>query len=197
MNKSESIVKLAAALVKAQAEMGTAKKDSNNPFFKSKYADLNAIREAVLPALNGQNITVLQPTTTIEGRNYVETILLHESGEWISGYTEIKEVRNNNPQDNGSGTTYARRFGLQSMTNCGAEDDDGEASAKVLRHQPAKTEPAKAATPPTQTVQTQEPAKTTSSFRKKDNVPKVEIPVVNGNGKVPEATTVTGDSGWT
>lgn len=68
MNKSESIAKIAGALVKAQSEMGNAVKDSKNPFFKSSYADLNSIREASLPVLNKHGISVLQPTTVIEGR---------------------------------------------------------------------------------------------------------------------------------
>jgi hypothetical protein len=80
MNRSESIVKIASALVKAQATMGNAVKDSKNPFFKSNYADLNAVREACLPALNANGVSVLQPTVSIDGRSFVETVLLHESG---------------------------------------------------------------------------------------------------------------------
>jgi hypothetical protein len=126
MNRSESIVKIASALVKAQAAMGNAVKDSKNPFFKSKYADLNAVREAVLPVMNANNISVLQPTVHIDGKSFVETILLHESGEFISSLTEIIVGKANDAQQQGSGISYARRYGLQSLANIGADDDDAE-----------------------------------------------------------------------
>lgn len=126
MNKSESIVKIASALVKAQAAMGNAVKDAKNPFFKSSYADLNAVREACLPALNANGVSVLQPTVHAEGKAYVETVLLHESGEFISSLTEILCAKQNDPQAHGSGISYARRYGLQSLVNLGSADDDGE-----------------------------------------------------------------------
>lgn len=128
MNKSESIVKIASALLKSQREMGNATKESKNPFFKSSYASLNAVREAVTPALNANGITVLQPTVELNGKSYVETLLLHESGEWISGLTEVVAAKINDPQAAGSGISYSRRYGLQSLLSIGAEDDDGEAA---------------------------------------------------------------------
>lgn len=128
MNKSESITKIAAALVKAQAAMGNAVKDSKNPFFNSSYADLNAVREACLPALNANGVSVLQPTVHVEGKPFVETVLLHESGEFISSLTEVICAKANDPQAHGSGVSYARRYGLQSMVNLGSADDDGESA---------------------------------------------------------------------
>jgi hypothetical protein len=136
METSQTIAKISAALVKAQAEMGNAKKESTNPFFKSKYADLNAIREAVLPVLNKHGIAVIQPTIVGENsnyRNYVKTILLHESGEYISGLTEIVCSRPNDAQAQGSGLTYARRYGLQSIVNVGADDDDGNSASQPVK----------------------------------------------------------------
>jgi len=127
MNSSLTVTKLAVALLKAQKEMGDVSKTARNPFFKSSYADLNSIREVVTPALNAQGISILQPTITLGEKNFVETILLHESGEFISGITEIKNV-DGKPQTEGSGISYARRYGLQSMLNVGAVDDDGEAA---------------------------------------------------------------------
>lgn len=126
---SDSLVKIAPAIVKAQLKMGNAVKDSNNPFFKSKYADLNAVREAVLPAFNEYGISVLQPTVFHEGKKFVQTILIHESGEYFSGLTEILSAKELNAQEQGSGISYARRYGLQSLANVGAEDDDGNAAA--------------------------------------------------------------------
>ena len=130
MNKSESIKTIAPALLKAQEEMGDAKKGATNPFFKSKYADLNSVREAVIPALNSNGISILQPTTTIEGRPFVETILLHESGEWISSLTEIICNKQNDAQSHGSGLSYARRYAISSIMNIGASDDDGQDAVK-------------------------------------------------------------------
>lgn len=126
MNRSESISKIAAALLKAQSSMGNAAKGASNPYFKSSYADLNAIREVVTPALNANGITVLQPTTSSEGKSYVETLLLHESGEYLSSLTEITVAKANDPQAAGSAISYARRYGLQSFLSVGAVDDDGE-----------------------------------------------------------------------
>jgi hypothetical protein len=130
MNKSETINKVAAALVKAQSEMSNAKKGATNPFFKSKYADLNSIREAALPVLNAHGITIIQPTCVLDGVNYVETILLHESGEYISSLTQIVVDKVNDAQKHGSGLSYARRYALQSIVCLGAEDDDANAAVK-------------------------------------------------------------------
>ena len=128
MNRSESISKFAAAFVKAQSAMGNAVKGSANPFFKSKFADLNAIREACTPVLNENGISVMQPTTVVDGKHYIETILLHESGEYLSGLYEIVVAKANDPQSLGAAISYARRYGLQSMVSLGAEDDDAESA---------------------------------------------------------------------
>lgn len=128
MNKSETIGKIAAALVKAQSEMGNATKGATNPFFKSKFADLNSVREACIPVLNAQGVSVLQPTSVIEGKLYVETLLLHESGEFISGLYEVVVAKQNDPQALGAAISYSRRYGLQSMVNIGAADDDAESA---------------------------------------------------------------------
>ena len=121
---------ISESLLKAQREMGTAIKDSSNPFFKSKYADLNSIREACMPALNKYGIVVLQPTVHIDGKNFVQTLLLHESGERIDCLTEIIYSKANDAQSQGSGITYARRYGLQSLVNVGADDDDGNKASE-------------------------------------------------------------------
>jgi hypothetical protein len=120
-----------AALLKAQKEMGNAVKDSNNPFFKSKYADLNSVREACMPLLNENGIVVIQPMVTIDGFEYVKTVLMHESGETIESFTKILCKAQNDPQAYGSGVTYARRYGLQSLVSIGADDDDGNHASKA------------------------------------------------------------------
>ncbi len=128
MQSSSSIAKIAPELVKAQSEMGNAKKDATNPFFKKNYADINSVREAIMPALNAHGICVIQPTTVIDGITYIETILLHSSGEFISSLTPVVVDKVNDAQRHGSGISYARRYALQSIANIGAEDDDGNAA---------------------------------------------------------------------
>ena len=117
---------IATALLKAQSEMSNPKKGATNPFFKSKYADLNAIREAVIPTLNENGISVLQPIVHVNGKNFVKTILLHESGEMLESLTEIVYNKANDAQAQGSGISYARRYSLQSFVCVGADDDDGQ-----------------------------------------------------------------------
>ena len=154
MNRSDTIVKIATSLVKAQSEMGNATKGSANPFFKSRYADLNSIREACLPVLNAHGISVLQPTSVLDGKLYVETLLLHESGEYISGLYEVVVGKQNDPQALGAAISYSRRYGLQSMVNIGAEDDDAEsAMGRNAKAAPKTVAPANAATTDT-TVKT-------------------------------------------
>ena len=121
---------IAKALLEAQKEMSNPVKGSNNPFFKSKYADLNAVRESIIPVLNTHGISVLQPMVHIEGKNFIKTVFLHESGEMLEGLTEIIYSKQNDAQAQGSGITYARRYGLASLACVGADDDDGNAASK-------------------------------------------------------------------
>jgi len=117
---------IANALIKAQKEMLTPKKGSVNPFFKNKYADLNDVLEAIVPALNNNGIVLLQPLVNIEGKNFVRTVLMHESGETFESLAEIFCKNQNDAQAYGSGITYARRYSLSSICGIGSEDDDGQ-----------------------------------------------------------------------
>lgn len=126
MQTSASFVKVAGALIRAQAKMGDATKGAKNPFFKSSYADLNAVREAVMPVLHEEKVGVFQPTVVLNGKQYVRTLLLHESGEFLASDTEVLCSKQNDPQALGSAISYARRYGLQAFMNVGAVDDDGE-----------------------------------------------------------------------
>ena len=125
---------IATALLKAQSEMSNPKKGATNPFFKSKYADLNAIREAVIPTLNENGISVLQPIVHVDGKNFVKTILLHESGELMESLTEIIYNKQNDAQAQGSGISYARRYALQSFVCVGSDDDDGQKAVQSKRN---------------------------------------------------------------
>lgn len=123
---SGSIGKLADALAKAQGEMEGALKDSTNPHFKSKYADLAAVRDACRP-LSKHGLAVLQPTKADGARVTVTTMLVHSSGEWIAEDLTLTAGQAT-PQAVGSAITYGRRYGLAAMVGIAPEDDDGEAA---------------------------------------------------------------------
>jgi hypothetical protein len=127
---------IATALAKAQAEMGKALKQSNNPHFKSKYADLGNVMDACLPALNAAGIAVIQPTGEDEHGRYVETVLIHgESGESLTCRVPLI-VSKNDMQGYGSAVTYGRRYGLMAMAGIAPEDDDGNAAAAAAPKAP-------------------------------------------------------------
>ncbi len=130
MIKSESIAKLADALSKAQKEMKNAIKDSDNPFFKSKYADLASVREVYQGPLSDHGLALVQiPETSESGLPMVTTILLHTSGEFIGGSLSMNPVKAD-PQGIGSAITYARRYQASGITGIATElDDDGNAAS--------------------------------------------------------------------
>lgn len=128
MQMSPNVSSIAAALAKAQTKMGAAVKDSANPFFKSSYADLGSVVEVCKGPLNENGITILQPTGTDEKGHYVQTMLLHSSGEYISTDKLYLELSKHDMQALGSAITYARRYQLQSLLGIPAVDDDGEAA---------------------------------------------------------------------
>ena len=127
MNKSETIGQLALALSKAQGQMKFAAKDANNPFFKSKYADLASVIEAIKVPLSANGIAFVQATDFEDSAVIVETVLMHESGEWISGRLRMQPTKND-PQGVGSAVTYAKRYGLQALAGVPSDDDDGNAA---------------------------------------------------------------------
>jgi len=122
--------KLASALLKAQKKMVSATKDSSNPYFKSKYADYGAVLEVVKGPLNDEGFSILQPVSSDSTGHYVETVIVHESGEYYSSGAMRLELAKTDMQALGSAITYARRYQLQSLLGVPAEDDDGESSMK-------------------------------------------------------------------
>jgi hypothetical protein len=127
MNQSESIAALAAALSKAQADITGALKDSANPFFKSKYADLASCWDACRSQLAANNLAVIQTTEIGETGAVLVTTLAHSSGEWMRGYLPILS-KDAGPQGQGSGITYARRYALAAIVGLAQIDDDAEAA---------------------------------------------------------------------
>ena len=129
MNKSESIKELATSLAKAQGSIKGAIKDSSNPFFKSKYADLASVVEAIRSAFAANGLSYIQtvePSQADEVR--VETMILHSSGEWISCGVLALPVSKVDAQGYGSALTYARRYSLSAAVGIAPEDDDGNAA---------------------------------------------------------------------
>lgn len=133
MQRSDTIGKLAVALVAAQAELKTVTKDAVNPHFKNKYASLDTIIEHVRPVLAKHSLAIVQGATTPDrdeqGRVTaftLETMLVHATGEWISGAT-VMPLAKVDPQGVGSAMTYGRRYGISALLCLATdEDDDGD-----------------------------------------------------------------------
>jgi len=140
---SDTITAFSLAFVAAQSEMAGAKKTSKNPHFRSTYADLASVLEAVIPPLNKHGIAVLQFPSFDKDTALVsvETRLLHKSGEWMGGTCSAAPKDARNVQAIGSTITYLKRYGLQSLTGCPSEDDDGNSASaappRVARRDPA------------------------------------------------------------
>jgi hypothetical protein len=141
MERSENINEFATAFAQAQGAMTVAAKDSTNPHFKSKYADLASVVDAVRPHLSSNGLSFTQSVSTEPGIVTVETTIFHKSGQWISNRLSVA-CRDLSPQPVGSAITYARRYTLMSI--CGiapAEDDDGEAAQGRGQAQPQRPAP--------------------------------------------------------
>lgn len=121
---------IATALVKAQRAFAPALKTSTNPHFRSRYADLAACVEAVIDALNANGIALVQRTHDCDNGVAVETLLVHESGESISGGILHVPAAKQDPQGYGSALTYARRYSLMAACGIAPEDDDANAASK-------------------------------------------------------------------
>lgn len=128
MHQSSSIKEIATALAKAQGELGGASKDSNNPAFNSKYADLASIVAAIKACFPKHGLSYVQtPCTTDKDEIGIETMLMHASGEWLRGDPFYMPVAKLNAHGFGSILTYARRYSLAAMAGVAPEDDDANA----------------------------------------------------------------------
>lgn len=126
--RSASITKIAAALSKAQAEIEGAVKGSVNPHFRSKYADLGAVVDAIREPFAKYGLAYIQEPGSTNGKLSLTTTLLHESGEYIRSTLEMP-VTKHDPQGYGSAITYGRRYALLAMAGIAPEDDDGNAAS--------------------------------------------------------------------
>ena len=131
MPQSDSIKELATALSKVQGELTYAKKDSANPFFKSRYADLESVWDACRSLLAKNGLSVIQmPGNYFEGRMWLVTRLCHNSGEWIEQEMSVP-VTKADPQGAGSALTYMRRYALAAFVGIVQADDDGNTAVGV------------------------------------------------------------------
>ena len=125
------IKNLAAALVKTQMAMDAASKDSTNPHFRSKYADLSSIISAVSPAASVNGLAFVQISHERENAAAIETLIIHTSGETLSCGIVSCPVSKADAQGYGSAQTYAKRYSLSAAFGVRTEDDDGNAAAKA------------------------------------------------------------------
>lgn len=140
MDKSDSIKNIAVAMNKAQNEMSGASKAKDNPFFKSKYADLSEVVKAVKEPFYNNGLSYMQFPIEDNGRIGVETIVMHVSGEWISQKYTV-QLDKQNAQSAGSALTYCRRYALQAVAGIPSEDDDGNSASQQKQELPWYNEP--------------------------------------------------------
>jgi len=176
--QSEKTDLISKALISAWDKMKVAKKQNDNPFFKSKYADFGSVVDACKSALVSNDLVVTQPTAIINGQTALVTTLLHSSGQWVRGVYPVNPVKND-PQAIGSAITYARRYALASIVGLVAEeDDDGEMAMGRGQAQPVvKAKPAPK-------IELEQPVESHTTQGNSQNSP------VNGSGGVPDWRTV-------
>lgn len=159
--RSEAISALAEALAKAQGEMKPAAMDCVNPHFKSKYASLASIFEAIRGPLSKHGLCLTQTFELVGDALLMRSTLTHSSGEWIDSIYPIEPVKND-PQGVGSAITYAKRYALSALVGVVADEDDDANAASVPKpaqermREPARATPAKA--PPRAKVEAVAPA---------------------------------------
>lgn len=135
MKTSDSIAALAAALCKAQSQMGGAAKSADNPFFKSKYADFSSVVQAIKQPFADNGLSYVQFPISTQSAIGVVTRLMHESGEWMEQeyYLPLQKL---DAQAAGSIITYARRYSLQAVAGIATETEDDDGEASMLRGKP-------------------------------------------------------------
>jgi len=138
MEHSQTIGAIAKALAGAQATIKDAKLNAENPFFKSKYADLASVKEACRLSLCNNGIAVVQSAEATGSTVTVTTMLTHESGEWFKS-TLTGTAKDESPQAIGSCITYLRRYALAAMA--GVAPEGGDDDAEAAQHRPTQSQP--------------------------------------------------------
>ena len=130
MKTSESIMNLSAALLAAASKIRPLVKDSNNPFFNSKYADVNQTIEALKSVLLNNDVWFMQFPHSTENSVGVVTRVIHSSGEFME-HEFVLPLAKRDPQSAGSAITYARRYALVSIFGLQAVDDDAQSAMRT------------------------------------------------------------------
>ncbi len=120
---------ISQALVKFQSQLKPVNKDSENPFFKSSYADLSSILQAVMPLLSANGLALSQPMKVQEGATILITKLIHESGEEMS--SEMILPHHADPQKFGALISYYKRYQLSALLSISTCDEDCDANTLV------------------------------------------------------------------
>lgn len=142
--QSESLTKLATALSAAQAEFSAVPKESANPFFKSKYADLATVVQVATPVLTKHGLSISQHISNDDGLDTMTTYLLHTSGEYIAHSMRL-HLTKDDAQGQGSAVTYARRYSYMATLGLVADnDDDGNAASAPAKGNPTAVRQVKA-----------------------------------------------------
>jgi hypothetical protein len=130
-NQTDNDKVVFGAFVRAQRKFGPALKSSSNPHFRSKYASLDAVIDAVIDGLHDEGFALTQYTEDNKEGAFVRTVLLHESGGLLTLGELFMPAVKNDPQGFGSALTYCRRYSLLSAMGIAPEDDDGNAASKT------------------------------------------------------------------
>jgi hypothetical protein len=141
MKMSDTIAELATALAKAQGQIDDASKSADNPYYKSRYADLAAVRAVIREPLATNDLAIVQAPRTVQGGAEVETMIVHKSGEYMSE-TLFMPAGKSDPHGYASAITYARRIGIMSLLALAAYDDDGNTAVDSVKNAPEKKKPA-------------------------------------------------------
>lgn len=180
MRMSDTIANLAKAINSVQSSLHGAKKNSENPFFKSSYADLESVWASIRADLTKAGLSVVQTMgVAATGQPTLITTLLHISGEWMSGEQLITPEKAGS-QAMGSAITYARRYGLAAIVGQIESDDDAEASMEreigLNESRSAPSYPAHANVATNHLSQVTEPQlKRLFAIQKKNNVPDTTV----------------------
>lgn len=126
------LAELFAAYAKAQASMGALIKGAVNPAFRSRYADLAAVVDAVMPAMNAAGLAIIQAPSYDGEVLTVETLAVHTAGGWIRSALSVRPAKPD-AQGLGSAITYLRRYALMALAGVAPEDDDGNAASSHNR----------------------------------------------------------------
>ena len=128
MKTSDQINEIASALAKFQLEVKPALKDSKNPFFKSNYADLASVFEAIRKPMFDNNLSVSQlPEMSEKWGPVLTTRIMHKSGQWLEGSVGVFMTKED-PQAHASAVTYTKRIALVAALGLSTTDDDAEAA---------------------------------------------------------------------